>query len=113
MIRRGGYATRVSGKGGATLLIRPPSLHGPSTCALHCGIVPTPCLPASRCNHTYTRTRPCLQEGLPFVALGSYTLALLLRHLLQLQSSRATPQVLQPTAIRAPGRHTREVRVRA
>ncbi|PNW85780.1 hypothetical protein CHLRE_03g205701v5 [Chlamydomonas reinhardtii] len=49
-----------------------------------------------------------VEEGLPFVALGSYTLALLLRHLLQLQSSRATPQVLQPTAIRAPGRHTRE-----
>ena len=43
------------------------------------------------------------------MALGSYTLALLLRRLLFLQRHLRAAQVLQPTAIRAPGRHTREV----
>ncbi|KAG2436924.1 hypothetical protein HXX76_006443 [Chlamydomonas incerta] len=49
-----------------------------------------------------------LEESLPLAALGSYTLALLLRHVYQLQHHMRESQVLQPTAIRAPGRHAQE-----
>ncbi|KAG2444216.1 hypothetical protein HYH02_009154 [Chlamydomonas schloesseri] len=48
------------------------------------------------------------EEALPFVVLGSYTLALLLRHLCQIQDRGPGFPVLQPTAIRGPGRHSGE-----
>ncbi|KAG2436925.1 hypothetical protein HXX76_006444 [Chlamydomonas incerta] len=71
--------------------------------------------PAQRQRDAMALMRPNLQylmygveEGMPFVALGSYTLALLLRHLVQLQARNTGAHVLQPTAIRAPGRHTQE-----
>ncbi|PNW85781.1 hypothetical protein CHLRE_03g205700v5 [Chlamydomonas reinhardtii] len=63
---------------------------------------------ASLVRATVTECVYGIEEGLPFVALGSYTLALLLRRLLFLQRHLRAAQVLQPTAIRAPGRHTRE-----
>ncbi|KAG2444215.1 hypothetical protein HYH02_009153 [Chlamydomonas schloesseri] len=53
-------------------------------------------------------TRPlvyALEEGLPFVVLGSYTLALLLRHMYQLQCHLPGWQVVVPTAIRSQDRH--------